>query len=363
MAIKFKKVLKMVLWLMLISFVVFVLLVIIVGWAISTPAYKGEVSANFNGTTFVNEEFYKRPVSSGLKWFLTNERGEWPDKVEVKTTIPDKRIEGDRLVATFVGHSTVLIQTGGLNILTDPIWSNRAGPFSWAGVKRVTPPGVHIEDLPQIDIVLVSHNHYDHMDLPTLKQLQAAHSPKLITTLGNMKFLNSKGINAIAEMDWWDSLESMGARITCVPLQHFSGRGLFDRNKTLWGGFVVEIGNKKVFFGADTGYSRTFKRIREQFGPVSLALIPIGAYEPQSFMKPVHLNPDEALEAHNDLDAQASIAIHYGTFRMAADSYADPVNRLNSAVASRPPKNPFHLIPVGSKLELNGAETSAEQGN
>jgi len=237
---------------------------------------------------------------------------------------------------TWVGHSTVLIQSEGLNILTDPIWSERASPVSWAGPRRRTAPGLRLEDLPRIDLVLLSHNHYDHLDLPTLRELHRVHAPRILAGLGVTRLLVEHGITGGEELDWWQAVRlSPRVRVTFVPAQHFSGRGLFDRDRSLWGGFVLEAPDGPIYFAGDTGFGPHFRQIRERFGPVRLALLPIGAFQPTWFMRYAHTSPDEAIEAHLVLGAHRSLAIHHGTFPLADDGQDEPREALERALARR----------------------------
>jgi L-ascorbate metabolism protein UlaG (beta-lactamase superfamily) len=222
-----------------------------------------------------------------------------------------------------------------LNILTDPTWSEECGPFPWLGLgpRRRRPPGLGINELPPIDAVIISHNHYDHMNVDTLKRLVAEHDPRLFAGLGNGEFLTAQGMAGCTEMDWWQSVSlSDDVRLTSVPARHFSGRSLFDRCRTLWSGFVIEGPAGVVYFAGDTGFGGHFQRIRDRFGPPRLALLPIGAFQPRWFMGPVHLSPDEAVEAHHILGAGTSMAIHFGTFPLGDDGQEEPVEGLNRAL-------------------------------
>ena len=267
-----------------------------------------------------------------LKWIFNRNQGAWPEKVPLKSkpNLPQK-LESNQMAITFVNHATFLIQIPGLNILTDPIWSDRASPVSFAGPKRVISPGIKISQLPRIDVIIISHNHYDHMDLETLKKLNDKYHPKILVPLRNKRFLQSKGLENIEELDWWDNIDLNKNEITLVPAQHFSSRSLFDRNKTLWGGFVIKHKDLKIFFAGDTGYSPHFKEIAQRFGGVQLSLLPIGAYKPRWFMGPVHIDPYEAVKAHLDLKSQQSIGMHYGCFKLADDSFKSPVEDLIKA--------------------------------
>jgi len=303
--------------------------------------YDGPPSDHFDGERFFNPG---RPSDKGfldfLRWQLTAERGPWPDAVPLRhRAIPPERVPGGALRVTLVGHATVLIQTRGLNILTDPVWSERASPVSWAGPERVHKPGIRFADLPRIDAVLVSHNHYDHLDLDTLQRLWERDRPRIIVPLGNDAIIRDHDADIeVRALDWGErSRLSERVAVALEPLQHWSARGLFDRNEALWGAFVVTSPDGPIYFAGDTGYGdgRSFRRVRARYGPVRLAMLPIGAYEPRWFMRYQHMNPDEAIRAHRDLDARRSLGIHFGTFRLADDAYAQPLRDLQAARRAR----------------------------
>jgi L-ascorbate metabolism protein UlaG (beta-lactamase superfamily) len=263
-----------------------------------------------------------------LRWILTRRPEPSPARIPVQPSIPPAAISSGLLV-TFVNHSTVLLQQPGAHILTDPIWSARCSPVSFAGPLRHRAPGIDFDRLPPIHIVLLSHDHYDHLDLPTLRRL-AAGPATLVAPLGVGRYLESHGVHPVRELDWGETVALSGATIHSVPAFHFSGRGLFDRDRTLWCGYMIESTIGLVYFAGDTGFGGHFSWIRDRFGPPRLALLPIGAYEPGWFMSPVHMNPDEALEAHRIVGATSSIAIHHGTFQLADESIDAPAQRLRS---------------------------------
>jgi L-ascorbate metabolism protein UlaG (beta-lactamase superfamily) len=308
---------------------------LIVGYSLSAPRYSGEVSDHFNGKTFFNRAGL-RPGGFGtvLKWMLQREQGEWNNTKNAPVgEKPAARVhEGIRI--TFVNHSTFLIQADGLNILTDPIWSERSSPFSWAGPRRMRPPGIRFEDLPEIDAVVLSHNHYDHLDLPTLKKISQQYKPAIIAPLGVNALLKTEGIPGGIEADWWNEIKlSEAVTLAIVPAQHFSGRGLFDRNATLWGGYVLKTISGNLYFAGDTGYDKiTFQEIGKRYAPLRAALLPIGAYKPIWFMSPVHISPEEAVKVHLDLNTEISIAMHYGTFPLGDDGQNEPVKDLEQAM-------------------------------
>ncbi|MHB8417003.1 MAG: MBL fold metallo-hydrolase [Myxococcales bacterium] len=307
-------------------------------FAFSVPGYRGPASDHFDGEHFHNETPSAQPSNGFLKWALHRHPGPWRDWTEAPPgPPPPRRVEGAGLRVTFINHSTALIQTAGLNILTDPIWSLRCSPVPWAGPKRVRPPGLRFEDLPPIDVVLVSHNHYDHLDLPTLRRLQESFHPRFVTGLGNGAVLGHADIPNPTELDWWRSIDlAPGVRLTAVPAQHFSNRGLLDRNDTLWEGFVLEGPAGNAYFAGDTGYGPHFAEIRRRLGPIRLALLPIGAYRPEWFMAPVHLSPVQAAQAQRDLGAATAVAIHFGTFRLADDGELEAVEALHRALEAEP---------------------------
>jgi L-ascorbate metabolism protein UlaG (beta-lactamase superfamily) len=289
-----------------------------------------------------------------LRWLKTRQPAPWPKKLPVVQSVPNSRIVGNQVVITFVNHSTLLIQTQGLNILTDPIWSQRCSPSKLYGPKRVRQPGIKWEHLPAIDVVLVSHNHYDHMDISTLRLLNKIHSPAFYVSKENAKFLRKKGLSRVTEMDWWEHKPLANKiKLTFVPAQHFSGRGLFDRNKTLWGGFVIESSSPTLYFAGDTAFGTHFEKIREVFGPIGIAMLPIGAFLPRWFMAKVHMSPEEAVQAHQLLQARYSIGIHHGTFPLADEPYDAPVKDLQRALQGQKiPKSRFIALNNGQKFIL-----------
>jgi len=239
-----------------------------------------------------------------------------------------------------------LIQTGSLNILTDPIWSDRASPFTRVGPKRHRAPGLRFEDLPPIDVVLLSHNHYDHLDIATLTRLKKEHQPRFVSALGNRALLQNHGITDAIELDWWEKTDlSDQGSVTCVPAQHFSGRSLSDIDCTLWCGFVIQAIAGNIYFAGDTAIGDHFKEIKKRFGKFRLTLLPIGAYLPRWFMHPVHLSPAEAVNIHYLLQADVSVAIHFGTFALADDGEAQPVRELREALGN--PSSNFWILEHG----------------
>jgi len=285
---------------------------------------------HFDGKRYFNPDAPQaRGFRDALRWKLTSRPQPSPRFVsDVAPSKPPASVEGRELRVTLINHSTVLLQQSGCNILTDPIWSERATPVTGMGPRRRRSPGVLLDDLPRIDIVLLSHNHYDHLDLATVRRLAARGQSQFIVPVGVADLLRSKNIGPVHELDWGDVLPLAGAAIHCVPALHFSARGLFDRNRTLWCGYIIEFADRIVYFAADTAFGAHFEAIRERFGTPHLALLPIGAYEPRWFMSSVHMGPEDAVKAHQILGATTSIAIHHGTFQLADESLDTPKQRL-----------------------------------
>jgi L-ascorbate metabolism protein UlaG (beta-lactamase superfamily) len=229
---------------------------------------------------------------------------------------------------TWVGHSTLLVQLDGVNLLTDPHWSGRASPVSFGGPRRVTPPGIRFEDLPPIHLVLISHDHYDHLDEPTVRRLAAEHRPRFLVPLGLKAWFADLGITDVEELDWWQSRIERGLTITCLPAQHFSGRTLWDRNRRLWSGWAVAGQSRRFFFAGDTAYYGAFKEIGARLGPFDLAAVPIGAYLPPEIMKASHTTPEEALRLFEDVRGRHLVPIHWGTFDLAEEPIEEPPARL-----------------------------------
>jgi L-ascorbate metabolism protein UlaG (beta-lactamase superfamily) len=325
----------------------------------SAPGHRGPRSPHFRNGEFRNvhsTHFVERDGWDLLRWQFARNPGLWLDWVPAQPgPAPPRRVHGTALRVTFVNHSTVLVQTEGLNILTDPVYSHRIGPVSWAGPSRVRPPGIRFEDLPPIDVVLVSHNHYDHMDLPTLERLEARDRPRILTGLGNSRFLTDEGLTRPKDLDWWKS-EKLGECMTvhAVPAQHGSGRGLCDRSETLWVGFVIETCGGPIYFAGDTGWGFHFAEIRRRFGPMRLSLLPIGAYRPRWFMQGVHIDPAEAVAAHHVLESQLSAPIHFGTFRLGDDGQYESLLHLMEAWDASPQHGRFEVLYFGEAWDVPG---------
>jgi L-ascorbate metabolism protein UlaG (beta-lactamase superfamily) len=294
------------------------------------------VSDHSDGSRFYNRDGSDKGLSdiSQFLWQSLWNESQWPESLRNPgaSTIPDRVSDGIR--ATYINHATVLIQVDGLNILTDPIWSERASPVTFAGPRRIRPPGVSISDLPEIDLILISHNHYDHLDTETLKQLRQRQDkePVIVSGLGNAALLADLGYEEAVELDWNASKIVENSTVHFVECQHRSARGLFDQMRTLWGSFVVETSEGNIYFAGDTGYSTHFKDQGERFGSFALSIIPIGAYEPRWFMKDIHLNPEEAVQAHIDLNSEQSLGMHFGVFQLTWEPVDQPLIDLNASL-------------------------------
>ena len=284
-----------------------------------------------------------------LKWQMNGLRARWPSRVEnSRFAPPPERVSGETLKATWIGQSTVLLQTAGLNILTDPFLSLRASPVSFAGPRRVRPPALTADTLPPIDLILLSHNHYDHMDLAALRAIARRHAPHVVTPTGNARWIRRASPSfRIDELNWGEQIISGGVRIHLTPALHWSKRGLFDTNAALWGAFVVEAPGGPIYFAGDTGFGTgaTFAAVRERFGAPRLSLLPIGAYEPRWFMHPQHMNPDEAVKAHKALESRTSLAIHHGTIQLTDEAIDAPVVALQAALAEHSVDPRHFLVP------------------
>jgi L-ascorbate metabolism protein UlaG (beta-lactamase superfamily) len=291
------------------------------------------VSDHCDGRRFFNPGVQTdRGLGDLFRWWRTRETTPWPAAVAVaQRPAPTRDAPADRVTTTLIGHSTFLIQTGSIAILTDPVFTSHAGPWGRLGPKRVRRPAHSLDALPAVDIVLVSHNHYDHLQPASLQEAEARFHPLFVTALGNRRHLHRIGLRRVVELDWWGATKASGAEVVCTPAQHFSARGIGDRNRTLWGGFAVSMAEKTVYFAGDTGYGPLFREIRSRLPPVDVALVPIGAYDPRWFMAPVHVNPDEAVQIHLDVGARVSIAMHFGTFKLTDEGIEDPPRRLARA--------------------------------
>jgi L-ascorbate metabolism protein UlaG (beta-lactamase superfamily) len=313
---------------------------------------KNPKSDHFDGRRFLNPTGAAGQPLSSIPRMLLEPRTPWPARVDEPPQRPPG-LDGAVGVVTFIGHSTFLIQTAAANILTDPMYSRRAGPLNVLGPRRVRQPAVRFGDLPPISTVLLSHNHYDHCDLRTLRMLAERFDPVVVTPLGNGDLVRSAGIRRVEELDWWQEAKTSTLPIALTPAQHFSARTPLDRNRALWGGFLLAPAGARIFFAGDTAYAPFFRDVRQRLGPIDLALLPIGAYEPRWFMQPIHMNPAEAVQAHLDLEASESVGMHFGTFPMTTEGIEEPLRALEDARrAGNIPASRFRTLGFGESMRL-----------
>ena len=327
--------------------------------------YDGPVTDHFDGTVFFNPQGEPpKGFKELIKWQLGGGRKRWPSAYpSTHSDEPPASVDGDGLRVSFVGHATVLVQTGGLNLLTDPVWSQRASPFQWAGPKRVNDPGIDFERLPKIDAVLLSHNHYDHLDLDTLSRLRRAHDPLVVTPLGNDTIIASHdaAIRTVTG-DWGDTVElgaarpGAGVRVTFEPMHHWSARGIADRRNALWAAFVIDAGAAgKIYHIGDTGFHDgiNYRDAKAKHGPFRLAILPFGAYEPRGFMRAQHQNPDEAVRGHLLCGAEQTLGHHWGTFQLTNEAIEDQLADLETARETHGvPEHAFRALRPGQAWDV-----------
>jgi L-ascorbate metabolism protein UlaG (beta-lactamase superfamily) len=309
-------------------------------------------SDHFDGRRFVNPTGPAAQPFTAVPRMLRERRTAWPSRIDEAPRRPPP-LDGATAVVTFIGHATFLIQTAAGNFITDPMYSDRAGPFGLLGPRRVRQPAVRFDDLPPVSTVLLSHNHYDHCDRPTLAQLAKRFDPTVITPLGNGALVKSTGLRKVEELDWWQDAKASPLSLTLTPAHHFSARTPFDRNRALWGGFTIDVADRRIYFAGDSAYAPFFREVRRRLGPIDLALLPIGAYEPRWFMQSVHMNPAEAVQAHLDLEAAESVAMHFGTFQLTTEGIDEPVRALEQArLAHHLAPSAFRAIGFGESVRV-----------
>ena len=330
------------------------------------------MSDHCDGERFFNpHEPGERSLADVARWMLTRARTPWPQSVPLTPhAAPPQAVEPGRVAVTFIGHSTFLIRTASAVLITDPVFTPHAGPLGRLGPRRVRPPALAPADLPPVDLVLLSHNHYDHLQPSSLAAFRGRAS--YVAPLGLRGLLPSPSEPAGAgrdtapirsatrvELDWWESTRAGAADITCVPAQHFSARTPWDRNATLWCGFIVSVDGLTIYFAGDTGYAPHFAEIARRVPPIDLALLPIGAYEPRWFMQPVHMNPEEAVRAHRDLGSRISIGMHFGTFQLTDEGIDEPIRALARArEANGVEERAFRTLDFGETAMIQGGDRS-----
>jgi L-ascorbate metabolism protein UlaG (beta-lactamase superfamily) len=299
----------------------------------SGPRWHGRISDHFDGERFHNQIPGEPTPSEFARWQAGRLPGKWPAWADAPfAPAPPTRVTEGELRITLVNHATVLVQMDGLNVLTDPIWGEMAGPVPYIARKRRRPPGIRFEDLPPIDVVLLSHDHYDHMDVPTLQRLASRHRPRFIAGLGQAALLRSFGLQRVTELDWWEWTRVGGVRIWGVPARHHCRRGACDRNARLWLGFVLRSHSGDVYFAGDTGYGPHFQEIWEHFGSPRVALLPISPGAPRALFGAVHLDARDAAIAARTLRARVSIPIHFGTFAQGDEADGEAEAKLRAAL-------------------------------
>lgn len=318
---------------------------------------------NLSNTRYKNiGDFGEPDFSKLIKWKILGNKGHWPElpksNITEETKIPHLA-QKNEIMVTYINHSTSLIQIDGKNILTDPIWSEYAGPYGKFGVKRSIYPGVEIERLPKIDVILISHSHYDHLDLPTIEELVKKHQPIIVTGLGVTRYINycRESKNRCHELEWWGSfkLEDVNLEFDFVPAYHWSSRFFFDKNVTLWGGFIIKSEKSKIYFPGDTGFGNgdIFRMINQRYGKIKLALLPIGSYKPGWFFSSMHISPVEAVKIFQIIEADHAIPLHFDTFQLSDEGYDEPIKELNKELEHQEiEKHRFQQLKPGEMIKV-----------
>ena len=302
--------------------------------------------------TFINKDSTasKKTFSEFIQWRMTKEKS--PPRVQIEQSDDWRNLESSSTnYAVWIGHASFLINNGDLTIMTDPIFSERASPVAWAGPKRMIPPSIPLADLPPIDVVVISHNHYDHLDLPSLKALQQA-NPEVVILVpqGDKALLEGQGLQNVHQFRWWQNIRLGKTELTFTPVQHWSSRGITDRNSSLWGGWFIKSPSLSLYHAGDTGYSKDFVKTRETLGVPDVAFIPIGAYEPRWFMRTQHVNPAEAVQVALDLKAPRSFGMHWGTFILTDEPVKSPPEELKKALDDRGKASDFFTAPKPGEI-------------
>lgn len=317
------------------------------------------LSDHCDGHRFFNPHRSPRPLKDVVTWMRTRQRSEWPARVAIAAHAPPpERVGQGEVAITFIGHSTFLIRTASTVLITDPVFTSHAGPFGRTGPRRVRPPGIAATTLPRADLVLVSHNHYDHLQPSSLRLFRE--TAAYVAPLGVGRFLPPH-TRQTAELDWWQTVTIGHAEVTCVPAQHFSARTPWDRDRALWAGFVIRVDGVTIYFAGDSGYSPQFAEIGTRCPGIDVALIPIGAYEPRWFMAPVHMNPEEAVRAHLDVGSRLSFGMHFGTFQLTDEAIDEPLRALERArVEHGVPEGAFRTLDAGESFRGRTGSTTPQ---
>ena len=299
------------------------------------PHHRERGFANLN-PEFTRPPFWTRTQFFAARVWSTTFAPRRADLPRVANDGAALRANHTAATVTWIGHATLLFQLEGVNVLTDPQWSERASPVGFAGPRRFMPPGVAFEDLPPIHVVLISHDHYDHLDLPTVRRLAAVHRPRFYVPLGLKAWFAEAGITDVVELDWWDSRVERGLTLTCVPVQHWTARSFGTENRRLWSGWTLAGGDRRAFFAGDTGYwAPHFKEIGARLGPFDLAAVSIGAYAPPTIMRLTHTTPEESLRIFDDVGGRRFVAMHWGTFDLTEEPLDEPPRRLMAEAQHR----------------------------
>jgi L-ascorbate metabolism protein UlaG (beta-lactamase superfamily) len=321
------------------------------------PTYP--ITDHCDGERFFNPHGPSARAFSDLpKWWWQRFRGSvtpWPSAVPPGSPVQlPAAVAAGEVAATFIGHATYLLQFASLTVLTDPVFGSRAGPFGILGPKRVCPPALRLGELPRVDLVVLSHNHYDHLDLASLRWLARQRRPQFVAPLGLKPWLEARGVGPVVELDWWQShWAGPEMEVTCTPAQHWSSRSPWDRCRTLWGGFWLGTPRGAVYFAGDSGWSGNFAAVQARLGSPAVSILPIGAYEPRWFMESVHMNPTEAVNAHLALGSRRSLAMHFGTFQLTDEGIDAPARDLAAALAARGVAPEAFTVPgIGETLVL-----------
>jgi len=336
-----------IIWILLGIVLLFCVLFFCFAYFLSGGNYQGPVSDHFNGKRFQNPSGVNaKGFKDVAKFIKTRELDKWNNNFNAyvrNEKLPETNPKNFQFL--FVNHSSFLLQHQGLNILTDPIWSKRCSPFQFAGPARYRPPGLGFDYLPNIDVVLISHNHYDHLDKNTIKKLNQKHNPVYLVPLGVDKIMKKWGCKKVVALDWWETYAMGSLNFMATPANHFSSRGTFDRNTTLWCGYILRSVFKTIYYVGDTGYGKNFKNFKDKVGSIDITFIPIGAFKPEWFMGPIHVSPEEAIKLHFEIDSKQSVAMHFGTFPLADDNPERAIKRLNAAMDKNMLTKEDFLIP------------------